>query len=632
MLDYISGFIYLFWILCLCYFLGTAITNKKSFTTNFLIGYIGYSFVLAVGFIIIQFLGLPWIAALLYFILSILTMIIFIVYRAKKNEFKISKDEIVNGFKNNYALFIIAFILLLLSFANVHIMWLNNHLDDGYYIGRISHLASYKNPYYYNFPVGLDDQHVFNSYLFDVWELEASVYINILRMNVFVFCRVFLNVQNYFLLVVTVCEFTKQTVGKLNEEFKKYAQWTPIILFIFTIIMVVATSFNLMALQDYWQFSSAMYLGSSIPRTMGILWVLLFFIDNDKITIKHILQLIVMSVALVSKSSIAIPIVFVAAIATLISVYTQFNKKGFIAIGTLVLLVALGLLLPNNDQTFAFVWDMYKSNFKSIVFLSFVLVYIFAFIVIRKPIVFRITEVLVLIIGFMLIPGLCNVYQTLSVYFFVSLRVLTCLFYTLYIAGFVFLLYGIFTLTSQMLTKGFILLMSVLFLFMSCLSYYGTHKSMIYSMKVVMQNPRLVPNSIYELGQKLDKVSNGEKLYTLMPQFVTTDTYLTSLAAIATSVSDDVISVSAIPRYAMSSVNKVYSKFTLDDQNVFENFNANKDQESFDELVPILDDFSIQCFVLEGKDNAQDSYNNYYKVDTVNDDRAGTYYSIYVKR
>lgn len=82
-----------------------------------------------------------------------------------------------------------------------------------------------------------------------------------------------------------------------------------------------------------------MYLGSSIPRTMGILWVLVFFIDNKKIMIKHILQLIVMSVVLVSKSSIAIPIVFVAAIATLISVYTQFNKKGLIAFGTLVLLV-----------------------------------------------------------------------------------------------------------------------------------------------------------------------------------------------------------------------------------------------------------------------------------------------------
>lgn len=632
MLDYICGFIYLFWILCLCYFLGTAITNKKSFTTNFLLGYIGYTFILTVGFILIQVLGLPWAFALYYFIVSILAMIIFIVYKFKKNGFRISRDELVNGFKNNYALFIIAFILLLLSFANVHIMWLNNHLDDGYYLGRISRLTSYQNPYYYNFAVGLDEQHNFNSYLFDVWELEASVYINILRMNVFVFCRVFLNLQNYFLLVVTVCEFAKNTVCKLNEKFKKYAQWTPIILFIFTIIMIVATSFKLMVLQDYWQFSSAMYLGSSIPRTMGILWVLLFFIDNDKITIKHILQLIIMSVALVSKSSIAIPIVFVAAIATLISVYTQFNKKGLIAIGTLVLLVVLGLILPNNDQTFAFVWDMYKSNFKSIVFLSFVLVYIFAFVVIRKPIVFKITEVLVLIIGFMLIPGLCNVYQTLSVYYFVSLRVLTCLFYTLYIAGFVFLLYGVFTLTSKMLTKAFILFMSVLFLSMSCLSYYGTHKSMIHSMKVVMQNPKLVPNSIYELGHKLDEIADGKELYTLMPQFVTTDTYLTSLAVIATSVSDDVISISAIPRFAINDQNNLYSSFNLDLQKVFENFNANKNQESFDELVPILDEFSIQCFVLEGKDNTQDSYNEYNKVDTVNDDRAGTYYSIYVKR
>ena len=272
------------------------------------------------------------------------------------------------------------------------------------------------------------------------------------------------------------------------------------------------------------------------------------------------------------------------------------------------------------------------SNLKSIVFFAFVLVYIFAFAIIRKPIVFKVAEVLVLITGFMLIPGLCNVYQTLSVYYFVALRVLTCLFYTIYIVGFVFLLYGIFTITSEMLAKGFILLMSVLFLFMSSLSYFGARKSMIHSMEVVIQNPKLVLNSIYELGQKLDKVSNGEKLYTLMPQFVTTDGYLTSLAIIATSVSDDIVSVSAIPRYAMSSINKVYSKFTLDQQSVFENFNASKDRKSFDALIPILDEYSIQCFVLEGKDNTQDSYNEYYKVDTVNDDRAGTYYSIYVKR
>ena len=100
MLDYISGFIYIFWILCLCYFLGTAITKQKSFTTSLLVGYIGYSFVLAVGFIIIQLLGLPWRIALIYFIVSILVMIIFIMYRLKKNDFKITKNEVLNGFKN----------------------------------------------------------------------------------------------------------------------------------------------------------------------------------------------------------------------------------------------------------------------------------------------------------------------------------------------------------------------------------------------------------------------------------------------------------------------------------------------------------------------------------------------------
>ncbi len=86
-------------------FLGYSLTKQKSFTTSLLVGYIGYSFVLAVGFIIIQLLGLPWRIALIYFIVSILVMIIFIMYRLKKNDFKITKNEVLNGFKSNYALF-----------------------------------------------------------------------------------------------------------------------------------------------------------------------------------------------------------------------------------------------------------------------------------------------------------------------------------------------------------------------------------------------------------------------------------------------------------------------------------------------------------------------------------------------
>ena len=45
-------------------FLGYSHNKSKKFYESLLVGYIGYSFVLAVGFIIIQLLGLPWRIAL----------------------------------------------------------------------------------------------------------------------------------------------------------------------------------------------------------------------------------------------------------------------------------------------------------------------------------------------------------------------------------------------------------------------------------------------------------------------------------------------------------------------------------------------------------------------------------------
>jgi hypothetical protein len=51
-----------------------------------------------------------------------------------------------------------------------------------------------------------------------------------------------------------------------------------------------------MHLIDHWQFVTAMYLGSSIPRTMGILWLLILFVGNEKITIQDFIKLFIVSV------------------------------------------------------------------------------------------------------------------------------------------------------------------------------------------------------------------------------------------------------------------------------------------------------------------------------------------------
>ena len=75
---------------------------------------------------------------------------------------------------------------------------------------------------------------------------------------------------------------------------------------------------EILYVQDSWQFNTAMYYASSIVRTMGILIILVHFIENNKISIRDILLVILISVVLVSKSTIALPIIFVTCVSYLV--------------------------------------------------------------------------------------------------------------------------------------------------------------------------------------------------------------------------------------------------------------------------------------------------------------------------
>lgn len=79
MWDYISGFIFLIWMIIICYLLGYSIRKEHHFTKNLLTGYIGYSFIMAIGLMVIELLDLPWKIALIYFFISVLGIVLFIV-------------------------------------------------------------------------------------------------------------------------------------------------------------------------------------------------------------------------------------------------------------------------------------------------------------------------------------------------------------------------------------------------------------------------------------------------------------------------------------------------------------------------------------------------------------------------
>lgn len=71
------------------------------------------------------------------FFIAILGIVLFIVQSFINNKLRITIKDFKRFIKENYFLFIIVLILLIISFISFNVYWLNNHLDDGYYLSKI---------------------------------------------------------------------------------------------------------------------------------------------------------------------------------------------------------------------------------------------------------------------------------------------------------------------------------------------------------------------------------------------------------------------------------------------------------------------------------------------------------------
>lgn len=60
MWDYISGLLFLIWMIALSYLFGFSIRKEHNFSTNLITGYIGYSFIIGLGLMVIELFDVPW--------------------------------------------------------------------------------------------------------------------------------------------------------------------------------------------------------------------------------------------------------------------------------------------------------------------------------------------------------------------------------------------------------------------------------------------------------------------------------------------------------------------------------------------------------------------------------------------
>lgn len=631
MWDYISGFIFLIWMIIICYLFGYSIRKEQHFSKNLLAGYIGYSFIMAIGLMVIELLNLPWKIALIYFFVAVLGIALFIVQSFIKNKLSITTKDLKRFIKENYFLFIIVLILLFISFISFNVYWLNNHLDDGYYLSKIVKMPYLDNPYAYNYAVNFNTKPML-AYKINTGELESSIYVYLLHINVFVFCRLFLNFFNYLLVCSTVSLFADIVCKDLDLKSNryKYIQYFACIIIFFATNMDTVYQMGFMHLIDHWQFVTAMYLGSSIPRTMGILWLLILFVGNEKITIQDFVKLFIVSVVLMSKSSIALPIVVLTSFVLYLVINLKLDKKIYFVIILLILYLVAGFVLPNREDIQGGINDLFMQNVKTLPFIvsSIVLIASFAF---RKRIVNRVNVILIVILGLMLIPNVNDVFENLSIYDFVANRMFTTLMYTFYITAFTYVAFVFIDLTNGRMIKPIFMILTCLITVFSCLTYTHTGKSVKNGLKTIIRNNKIVPNSTLELGSELDELSqNYGTLKILSPEFVVVDNVYHPLATILTTVSDNTVSYSAIPRYPIDGKEKIAS-FKYEYQEEFTNFNNTKSVDDFNKCIPFIDSYKINSFILTGDTENNQIYGDFVRTKVVADSVANISYSIYIK-
>lgn len=633
------------------------VQNYKSDSLKIVVGYLEYNFVVAVGGILIQILNLQWIYFCLYMIFVILFFSVFVFIKTKKYKIKLFPLGIKNFVKKNYFLFIVTGILMFLVLFNFVPLWYNNHLDDGYYLTKVATLPYLNEPFRTNYSTGFLDSSGIGPYTFNVHELELAFWVWLTRIDPMLFCRFFVSGLNYFLFCNVISALASSVFTILNKEYDdSLSQYTCCISILFALNEIYMKTKHIFFLQDSNQFSNAMYYGSSIVRVMGIFLLILPFLRIKKITIKTILQVGAISVVLMSKSSIALPLIVVSSLIFLCATLFFFYKKK-IGVIFFVVLCLLSSLLGLNQHLQGignYAIKIVLTNISYLYLFIPITIIILSTLFFKNKYISRLSSFILLSLLFFSVPFLYGIASLSSVYQFVIGRAITSIIYAIILIAFIYLCALILTFfTYFKIYKKSLAFISgcSLAIFLTIFSFNShsiaggnlfvsedgnmTSVNLISHLKIIFENYYFVPDSTIELGKSLNKLSNSlneKELYVLMPRDVVVNNTVHPISVIIRSYAPEIKSVSAIYRYGAPNYTK-FKNFKEEDQKVFENFMLNSpSNKNIQDFYLLLDNYPVNCVVL-----CEDSHTNLMKnkgfelYDNISDRSAGVEYYVYVR-
>ncbi len=629
MIDYMKGLIFIPLFIYLLSSFGRKIKKSDSFSENFIYGFVFYTCLQFFGGFVAQCFHLPWIIYKLYMIILLLLMIIFSFYKKER----LSKEAVIQHFRHYWVLYALAIVFVGLSFLNLQYQWNANLVDDGYYLLKIR-MAPYVPDYAdYNFAVGYPAEGSIIRNI-NTFEIEAAFYANLFHMDTSVFVKVFMSFFNYTLIMHTIYWFYKTLLSK-HETKRMIIAIIPILFFgIYQELMV---NYHVLYLQDSWHFNTAIWYGSALVRCMGLLLLVTPFIEDQSLSFEKIVFFSCSVVALFSKASQALPLVYIVTLSYLFFyMFKHINNKKTLIIGYLVVLIVMSLL-PMSDEIIArnsVVMQQFGNNSGTLIIkISYFLIiisYLFDITSIRKW-----NNWLILIGCSMFIPKINTLFLYFSVYDFVAARTVSLFFFALIITAF---LYGFLLLSYVIINiKEMVLLYSGVAIALVAIPLISIQRNLglINTINTIADNSTLQPGSTLELGASLEEISKAsdKELNVLMPMWVVINGTPHPVATMVRYNAMNIHSIGTVPRYGSLLEDNPYYTYTDDVHVNFERWHSgmNTDQKAMHNLLNTYQE--INCIVVyfdDAKDRLEAEF-GYHVADKILLEDHVHYYYVMIK-
>nr|WP_317999598.1 DUF6077 domain-containing protein [uncultured Faecalibacillus sp.] len=643
-LNYLITILF-FALLGIFYFLlGTAIVknDNKLETTKMIVGFIIHTLLLSFVGIIFQAVQIQWKLYLIFTIVWTLCCIVYSIYIIRRKKLKIFNHGINIFIKKYWFFLVLLSIFTITVLCNAGRMWADNLTDDGYYLVRIANLPYMNRTFAYDVTTGFKSSGI-NSYTLNTWELEASVYLAILHVLPTVFIRFGMSIFNFFLIICGL----HSLVGKINSYYQFNVKENKLQYFCFLIIPILyaitmlSKSFISLDVEDTWKNTTAMFYGSSLVRLLLPLILVNFFYSIKQIGIKEIIYTGIISLVFTSRSTVAIPLIFIMILAYIILILVK-NKK-YILTGAIVIFVAIiSFFLKNNEKVAEYSINRISNNFISIFTLIMIGALFLLIFITKEKRYLWIVFALGIMYSFVYFEPINNVYEKICNYSFVTGRVLSSLYFIMYILMMLLITLTIFRKTTRLKKMILLILMiSCSFSVIFTQSIYGDvievngglqgASEIKRSISTLYNNKMLTPDSTVNVGKKLHELElNSNKKLKVITTFdwQSVDGYAHYPALTYRAYAHNIYNYTALFRVG----NDNNDDYTWNNHVSICNFAGNPTNKTYAPVKKILDRMKFDCIISSNKNIEDYIFKNYYLYDTVIDNNQVNVYYLFVRK